>query len=213
MKELNISQFLIPTNSKLPKEFFMKTYEISGKYLRSNLDLCTLSSDDRSAFLRNAADNITCLGTVFSWSWSQLYNSELFIQVFKTFYGYSPFTMIHYILKFIDPDIIVAKLSLSLFAFSNNNSIFSPQVTTKSTNTLAIFHIQNMYAQVLWKYLLYKYGYYQSIQRFINLNQCLLAATNTVFDAQNIEQHVNDIESLIEQTELTLVLDDIERID
>ena len=76
-----------------------------------------------------------------------------------------------------------------------------------------MFHIQNIYAEVTWKYLLYKYGYNQSIQRFIKLIQCLLAAINIVFDGQNIAKHLSDMQLLVEQTELTLVLDDLERID
>jgi hypothetical protein len=82
-----------------------------------------------------------------------------------------------------------------------------------SLNTLAIFRIQNTYVEVLWKYLVYKYGYYESVQRLMKLIQYLLAGTDAVFESQSIEKHVNDIELLVEQTELTLVLDDIERIE
>jgi hypothetical protein len=118
--------------------------------------------------------------------------------------------MIRQTLKFIDPNIIIAKLVLSLFAFSNHISILSSHMTIKPFNTLAIFQIQNIYAEVTWNYLIYKYGYDQSIQRFNNLIQCLLAATMTVADAQNNENHVNEITSLVEQTELSLVLDDLD---
>ncbi len=80
-------------------------------------------------------------------------------------------------------------------------------------NTLEIFRIQNTYVEVLWKYLVYKYGYYESVQRFMKLIQYLLAGTVAVFESQSIEKHVNDIELLVEQTELALVIDDIERIE
>jgi hypothetical protein len=188
----------------------MNTYETSGQYIRSNSYFRTLSYDDRSAFLRNIADNITCLGSTFIWSWSELYNSQSFVNIHINHYGENSVTMIRQTLKFIDPDIIIAKLVLSLFAFSNHISIFSSHMTIKSFNTLAIFQIQNIYAEVTWNYLVYKYGYDQSIQRFNNLIQCLLAATMTVADAQNNENHVNEITSLVEQTELSLVLDDLE---
>jgi hypothetical protein len=206
-------QLMTNYDQTLAKEFLMKIYETSEIYIRSNSDFRTLSSDDRSVFLRNIVENVQCLSTVISWHQSQIYNSQSFINIHIDFYGENSVTMIRRILKFIDPDIIIAKLILSLFAFSNHVSIFSSHMTIKPFNTLAIFQIQNRYAEVTWKYLIYQYGYDQSIQRFNNLIQCLLAATMTVFDAQNNENHVNEITPLVEQTELLLVLDDIERID
>ena len=100
MNETNVIQPLTTIDPTLPKEFFMKAYETSERYLRSNHDLCTLSSNERSDFLRNAADNVTCLGAVLSWSWSQIYNYKPFIQVFQNNYGDSPLTMIQSVLKF-----------------------------------------------------------------------------------------------------------------
>jgi hypothetical protein len=197
----------------LLQEFFIKIYETTGTYICSNSDFCALSSDDRSAYLRNIAENVTCLGIVFTWNRSEMYKYKPFVNVWINFYGENSIRMIEQVLKFIDPDIVIAKLALSLFAFSNNTSIFSSDMTIRPLNTLEIFRIQNVYAEIMWRYLLYKYDYNQSIRRFINLIQCLLTATNTVFDSQNIGKHVNDIESLIEQTELALILDDIERIE
>jgi len=213
-KLLSIAQQFINNNddSTLSKEFFIKIYETTGKYIRSNGDFCKLSLDDRSAFLRNIAENVTCLGTVLSWNQSQIYNCKPFIDIYINFYGENLVTMIKRVLKYIDPDIVITKLALSLFAFSTNNSIFSLNMIIRPLNTLAIFQIQNIYAEVIWKYLLHKYNYDQSIQRFINLIQCLLSATDTVYHIQNIEKHVNDIESLIEETELTFILDDVEYI-
>jgi len=53
-----------------------------------------------------------------------------------------------------------------------------------------------------WKYLLYKYGHHQAVKRFLNL---ILWFDTPI-------THVNDVDSLIEQTELTLILDDIDQI-
>ncbi|CAF0926295.1 unnamed protein product [Rotaria sordida] len=118
--------------------------------------------------------------------------------------------MAHHVMKHINPDVALMKLALSLFAFSDSVLIFSPYVTIKSNNSSLIFHIQNTYAEVTWKYLVYKYGYYQAIIRFNNLIQCLLAAIDTVSRSQNVQIHTNDMESLLEQTEISLVLVDID---
>jgi hypothetical protein len=199
-------------NFTLAIQFFNCLYETSGTYIRSNDHLRSLSSDDRSIFLRNLTDNITCLGMAFTLSCTRLFHSRSFINISINLYGENFISTIQRILKFIDPDIILDKLTISLFAFSNNMSLFTSPITIKPFNTLAIFRIQNIYVELTWKYLVYKYGFIQSIQRFNNLIQCLLAATMTVSNAQTIDKHTYDLQSLIEQIELTLVLDDIERV-
>ena len=201
------------TDPTLAEEFFMKAYETCGAYLRSNSDISTLSSDDRSDFLRNTANNVLCLGTVLCYNLSQLCNCKYFINVCTNVYGEKAVTMARQVLKFIDSDIVISKLALSIFAFCSNNIVYSSNITMNTLNTLAIFRIQNTYVEVLWKYLVYKYGYYESVQRFMKLIQYLLAGTDAVFESQSIEKHVNDIELLVEQTELALVIDDIERIE
>jgi hypothetical protein len=197
----------------LAKKFFLKINEISEIYIRSNSHFCKLSSDDRLVYLRNITENVQCLTTAISWHQSKIYNSQSFLNRYIELYGQNSVNMIQQIVKFIDPDIIINKLILSLFAFSNHLSIFISSMNIKSFNTLAIFHIQNIYTEITWKYLIDKYSYTQSIQRFNNLIQCLLAATTSISDRQNIEQHANEITSLVEQTGLTIILDDLERID
>ncbi|CAF2953949.1 unnamed protein product [Rotaria sp. Silwood2] len=213
MNENNLEKSMKSIDSTLPKQFFMKAYETSGNYLNSNGDLCRLSSDNRYAFLRNAAESVHCIGTIFSWSRSQVYKCKYFINICIDLYGRDSIDMIEHILKYMDSDIVICKLALSLFTFSTNITISSSIATINPINTLEIFHIQNTYAEVTWKYLLYKYGFYQSIQRFINLIQCFLAATDALYKVQYIEKHENDIELLVENVELELLLNDIERID
>lgn len=194
------------------KEFFDKIYQTTGIYIRSNNDYCLLSSDERLAFLRNIADNVTCLSLGFCWNQSQIYNCSSFLNICTNSYGENFVRIIQQLSKFIDSDIIIAKLTISLFAFSNNLSLFSSNTIDKPLNTLTIYQIQNNYVEILWKYLFYKYGHYQSIQLFIHLTQCLLIAINTVFTVQNIDKHIQDITSLVEQIELASVLDDVKNI-
>ncbi|CAF1245577.1 unnamed protein product [Rotaria sp. Silwood1] len=212
MNENNLDKSMKSIDSTLPTQFFMKAYETTGDYFNSNNDLRRLSLDNHYSFLRNAAESINCLGTIFSWRRSQVYKCKHFVNACIDLYGQASVDMIEHILKYLDSDIVIIKLALSLFTFSNNITIFSSITTINSINTLDILHIQNTYAEVTWKYILYKYGFHQSIQRFMNLIQCLLVATNALYKAHDIEKHENDIELLVENIELGLLLDDIEHI-
>lgn len=203
-----------PTNHQaLVNEFFMKIYEMTGIYIRSNSDFRLLSPDDRSAFVRNIAENVYCLGTAFTWEQSQIHKSLSFIDLFHNIYGQDLLNSMQQILKYIDADFVTAKLALSIFAFCNCTSMFSPQKTNGPLNSQAIARIQNMYTNVIWKYLVHKFGYRQAIERFNRLIQCLLAAITTISNIQNLSKHVEDIGTLVEQTELLFVIDDIEHID
>jgi hypothetical protein len=202
------------SGSTFATEFFSKIYETSGSYLRTNRDICQLPSAMRSTLLRSAAECVTCLGVALVCNRAHLNDCQPFIDVLSHTYGNDSLRMIRSVLKFIDADVNIAKLALSMFAFSGtNNTLFLVNEPTMDDGALEISRIQQSYAELTWKYLLYKYGLQQSIQRWIQLIQCHLAATETVHRYQTIEKHVHAMEFLVEETELTLLLDDVDSAD
>ncbi|CAF3571613.1 unnamed protein product [Rotaria sp. Silwood1] len=80
------------------------------------------------------------------------------------------------------------------------------------TNSINILKIQNKYVEVTWKYLLYKHGYYDAVKRYLNIILWLTSMSILTFHAQTLKAHINDVYSIIEQTELTLILDDVDQI-
>ncbi|CAF1250699.1 unnamed protein product [Rotaria sordida] len=197
---------------ELVEEFLVSLYETAGTYLRSNDDLRKLSSDDRSIILRNAADNVCCMSGTFIMQYSYLYNLDAFLNTMRIKYGKRTMDIHVWARKFIDPDIVLAKLSLSLFAFSENTCCYYSNISNDLTNPINILEIQNKYAEVIWKYLLYKYGHYDAVKRYLNIILWLISMSILTFHAQTLKIHMNDLYSLIEQTELTLILDDVDQI-
>lgn len=213
LKEDGYFQSTKPINEVFIDQFLTLVYEMTEPCLRLNRDLYDLSSKDRSILLRTGADCITCFGGVFIIERCRLTTFQPFLNVLEKNYGKDNLSRTLYSAKFIDPDSAFTKMGILLFVFSNPTCIFSEQTSVESINTNAIWQIQNIYAEVTWKYLLYKYGYYQAIKRFMNLIQCLFAVIETMSHLQNVQLHVNAIESLVEFTELNLILDDINKID
>jgi len=115
-------------------------------------------------------------------------------------------------MKFIDPDIVLVKLAFSLFALTENTYSYSSNISNNLTNPINILEIQSKYAEITWKYLLYRYGHYEAVKRFLNLISWFGAITIFMFHAQTLALHVNDVNSLVEQTELSLILDDVDEI-
>jgi hypothetical protein len=189
----------------LVEELLASIYEATGAYLRSNEDIRRLPFDDRSVILPIAANNVCCISSVFIMQCCLLYGLDTFLSVMSRKYGKDTMDIHIWASQFIDQDVTLIKLAISLFAFSGNT-------LNDLTNSLHSFKIQNKYADVTWKYLLYRYGFRDAIKRFLNLTHWLTSIHILAVHAQSLAPHVNDIDSVIEETELKLILDDVDEI-
>ncbi|CAF1376801.1 unnamed protein product [Adineta steineri] len=200
------------TYQRLVENYLLSIYETTGRYLRLNDDICKLSFNDRSILLRSAADNMSSMASIFIIHHFDLCSLESFLKIMTTMYDNRAISLSLWTMKFINPDIIIFKLALSLFALSKTTYSYSPNIPIDSTNSSIIFHIQNKYAEVTWKYLNYRYGWYEAVKHFHSIIYWLIALTMLMDDVQNFSRHVDSVDSLVELTELTLILDDVEEI-
>ncbi len=61
--------------------------------------------------------------------------------------------------------------------------------------------IQNMYAELIWKYLLYNYKFEQAVVRFSHIVQCLIVAVTIRTLLQTAKHHTDIVDLLIEKIE------------
>ncbi|CAF4268874.1 unnamed protein product, partial [Adineta steineri] len=212
---VNTHNCLQPVNvtfERLVENYVLSIYEATGRYLRLNDDICKLSFTGRSILLRNAADNISCMASIFIIHHFDLFSLDSFLKIMTTMFGNRGISLALLTMKFINPDIVIFKLALSLFALSNTTYLYSPNISIDSTNSSTLFHIQNKYAEVTWKYLDYRYGWYEAVKHFQSIIYCLMACTMLMGPIQTFSSHKDNIESLVELTEVTLILDDVEGI-
>ncbi|CAF1305677.1 unnamed protein product [Adineta steineri] len=200
------------TYERLVESFSSCTYETTGRYLCLNDDICKLSFSDRSIVLRNAANNVPCMASSFIGRHFGLFSLDSFLKIVTAMYGNGAVSLTIWTLKFVNLDIVIFKLALSLFALSITTYIYSPNISIDSTNSSTIFHIQNKYAEVTWNYLNYRYGWYEAVKHFHNIVYWLMACTTSIIHGQTVSTHVDNVDSIVELTELTLILDDVEEI-
>lgn len=208
--QTNNSSFLINENSV--KQYMNEYYEVAGLFLRLNNDINQILYDDRSILLHTAADNLTCLSGLFNFYHLNLNRNHLIWNCLNNIYGNITMKYHRWATSFAEADLIIFKLFFALFSFSTNSRIFHQNISYEYTNIKQILDIENKYVQLIWKYLNYKYGYQRTITKFISIIQWFLAVTVFMSYAHSAQTHRNDIESLIQQTELTFLLDDIEKI-
>ncbi|CAF4288506.1 unnamed protein product, partial [Adineta steineri] len=77
----NSLQPIIVTYQKLAENYLLSLYETTGRYLRSNDDICKLSFTDRSIVLRNAADNVPCMASAFIIHHFDLFSLDSFLKI------------------------------------------------------------------------------------------------------------------------------------
>ncbi|CAF1453109.1 unnamed protein product [Adineta steineri] len=200
------------TYQRLVENYLLSLYETTGRYLRLNDDICKLSFSDRSILLHNAANNVSCMASTFIPHHFNLFSLDSFFKIISTMFDDRALSLTLWTMKFINPDIIIFKLALSLFALSKTTYVYSPDISIDSTDSSTIFHIQNKYAEVTWKYLNYRYGWYEAVKHFHSIIYWLMALTMLMCDVQTFSRHVDSIDSLVELTELTFILDDVEKI-
>lgn len=208
--EINAWQFI---NRITLQKLITAFYEVAGTCVRSNADIVSLPFDDRSILLHTATTNLTCIGAQLILYHSQLRNYDLFWHYLEQIYGKNAVYYNRWSSKFADPDLIISKLSIALFTFSSNARMAFRSIQTEYTNIQHILTIQNRYAEIIWKYLIYKYGYKEAIKRYLHIIEWFLMLSLVIQSVHDVEVYTNDVESLVEQTEIALLLDDVDRID
>lgn len=188
----------------------LSTYETAGSCIQSNDDVCRLSFDERSIVMRSAVNNICCIGGAFIMQFFDLYNVPFFMHVMNKKYGKYAMGMQLWARKFIDPDVVVMKLAISIFALSET---FDFDQSNRLININHIFKIQSKYAEILWKYLLYKYGDNGAIRKFLNMTSFLVHMNTLKIYAQNLGNHQENLDAIIEQIEIELIIHDTDDFD
>ncbi len=206
------SQSLEMFNEEVLQKFISSFYETAAICLRNNEDFINLPSDDRSVLISTAIDNVVCLGGVYVSYHSQLFHNETFMTYLEMIYGTNLIEYYRWSAKFTESDPTVFQLAIALFMFSINSRTFQRNISKEFNNFNFILEIENKYAEVIWKYLIYVSNYEQAVKTFMNLIQWFLAITTLMSFADNNQVHFNDIQSTIEQIELALVLDDVDQI-
>ena len=74
------------------------------------------------------------------------------------------------------------------------------------SNTKYILDIQNFYAEILFKYMIFRYGYEEAALRFAGLIKSSLDRSMCALNAGEVEKHEQLIQIVVKQTEKSLIL-------
>jgi hypothetical protein len=105
----------------------------------------------------------------------------------------------HISLRF-DPDPTLSKIMLIILAFSSNcfTINYDNNMTRDSLlyGTFRLFGSQNVYAELLWRYMTYRYGYWEAARRFEALIKVAIDGmrlASDIYDSNKVHQDFTDV--------------------
>ncbi|CAF2059324.1 unnamed protein product [Rotaria magnacalcarata] len=113
-----------------------------------------------------------------------------------------------------DTDVTLIKLLIPILLFStscfirasnsvhNKYQFFETAMNSIFYNTKRLFHIQNIYIEIMFKYMIYRFGYNEASLRFAALIKSFLDQSMCVFRAGAIELHDQLMQTIGKDTEL-----------
>jgi hypothetical protein len=149
---------------------------------------------------------------MFATSEAKVFENELYSAACNEIYGADYVKEIQRLLTRTESNGTLIKMMLAILAFSSNCSIVLPDHTfnltnTSKTNSILIIRIQDIFIVILWKYLVYQYGFIEAVRRLDNLVKYHLALLNRINEV-NSKQHVEMVDIIIEKTAHGLTLND-----
>jgi hypothetical protein len=110
-----------------------------------------------------------------------------------------------------DRNMTLIKLMIFVIAFSSNSSIImfdsSDDIGTMSTS-IDLIHIQDIYVTILWKYLVYQYGFVEAVLRYSSLIKTVVDMSSPVEEIRKTEMYEKMIGTTLKQIEHSLVIED-----
>jgi len=190
-------------------EFTQMALERLPLLYEKNQDFVSLPADDRSMLLHNTFKHTGCLSTNFLLHKGGIMDYPMYYDSIETIANSSVVPVAKRLATQLDFDVIIMKLLLAIFSFSTiNHTVYSNTSSINLSNIKQIIHIQDTYIELAWRYLLYKYNFEQAVKCFSDLLRCLFTANEIIVKIEEVQWYTDQTDSLVQQTEQSLILND-----
>ncbi|CAF1179812.1 unnamed protein product [Adineta steineri] len=168
-------------------------------FISSSPDFRVLTlSEQTSLFERNLHGVIAFYSTLF-FRHTGILRIPKYLNAFITIYGSDVMLSLRHTVDQLDPDPTLIKIILIILAFSSNCLIVNTNKTMERDSlldgTFRLLGSQNVYVELLWKYLISKYGYGDSVLRFTRLIQiilCVIKKLGIVYTNNTTHRTISD---------------------
>ncbi len=176
-------------------------------FYEKNSDFISLCSYDRSILLHKSMKNVAALCTCFITHHTRVLDNPVFYKSAETIYGSGRLSNGNRAIDLLDCDGTFVKLVLTLVIFSTFDYIYYiNMIPVNLMNMKTVIRIQDMYVELTWQYLLYKYDHERAVICFSNIIRCIFLINAGLIEMTEDKQYSDMIDTLIKETEETLTL-------
>jgi len=196
-----------------PLEIIIQMFTSIQSFISSSPHFRVLTINEQiSLFERNLHGVIGFYSTLFFRNTGILQNVKC-MEAFTNIYGPDMMLLAKKVNDRLDPDSTLIKLTLIVFAFSSNCFIVNKQENMERdsllSGTFRLLGSQNVYVELLWKYMIYRYGYNKAVIRFTQLMQIFLCILkNLAIIHENNQTHQTLVDGIIEKTKQSLAINE-----
>lgn len=198
----------------LPAKLRSKTYptlELIAQYYTAVQPLIERSPQFRSCIpavrriiMQNSLQGVGGFNTVLAAAEANVYDNENHVRVCNDIYGAEYVAESYRLIVRVEPNRTLLKLLLIVLAFSNSCSVVTYDRTVRYVAlpllyTRQLMEKQNIFATMLWKYLLYQYGHDGAVRRFDHMIKNFLDTLNRIKENSST-QHWDMVEVITEKT-------------
>ncbi|UJR32096.1 hypothetical protein I4U23_019564 [Adineta vaga] len=195
----------------VPPSFHLMSsfYKSLQSFISSIPDFRILTTTEQSSLFQRNMFGLLCIGGMYFMRELGVFDRPENEMMISPFYGNDVFQQAKLICQQLNCDPIVFKLLLVALAFSSNCSMLNNGTDIDRDSlllgTFRLFGSQNVYIELLWKYLLHTYGHEYSVQRFSTVVKQFLDVLRFSFEMyENNRLHQNFIDHTIGQIQRSL---------
>ena len=192
---------------------FTNFYTSTEAFIRSTADFQVLTVAEKSSLCQRNLHGVLNLCATFILRMSGMFDSSTNDKIIIAVYGYDIFQQTRRIAMQFDYDLIIIKVMLIILSFSSNCYMVDDKDKIPNDSllfgTFRLFGSQNVYVEILWKYMIYRYNYYDASLRFARLIKHMLDLLKMSGNVhQNNDIHQNFIEEITVLTEHSLTMNE-----
>lgn len=183
-------------------------YSAVQPLLERTLYFRQLPSEQRRLIVQNNLCGSGTFNSMIAAVEANVYGNQAHIDACNKVYGKEYVEESHRVLKRLETNLTLLKILLLILAFASNSSIviFDHSYDQRiSHHTVSLLKIQDVFVTMIWKYLIYQYGYIEAVKRFSNIVKNFLDTLNRMRDNHS-EQHWQMVDVLVEKMHDVLVV-------
>lgn len=187
--------------------FLGKCYRTLTQIIEGIFHLNISSKNDRRILIERTITSLGGLNGLFIVRELNLHNNYEYTSCAITIYGSTLAQKVAYNANHMDTDGTLIKILLIILSFSTCYDTINPTDTNLLLNTNEIFLTQNIYIEIMFKYMLFRYGYNEASVRFAKLIKIVLDQNMCLGTAGDIQSHKTMIKTVIQDADRIVSLD------